>query len=200
EAVYNSLPEYSKNLLKETDSNVYFVSKKDATILSGAKVSDDAVAYYYGLTNDVYFNTTGSMNTLIDYSSVSSAFGDEIATKMITNSGINYILTHELAHHTALADRTRESEGSKQREFNKRIKEISVRSVTEGVDDNYSHRGFVSPYARTNNDEDFAETFAFYATYKEHIDKVIKDKNYNVFGFVLTEKFKFMKEDVWGEK
>ncbi|NCD07546.1 MAG: hypothetical protein EOL97_15670, partial [Spirochaetia bacterium] len=32
EAVYNSLPEYSKNLLKETDSNVYFVSKKDATI------------------------------------------------------------------------------------------------------------------------------------------------------------------------
>jgi hypothetical protein len=74
------------------------------------------------------------------------------------------------------------------------------------VDDNFSYsegksgmankEKHITDYARTNSKEDFAESFAFYSSRKEIIDKAIDD-GVKWLNPVLREKFKWLRDNLW---
>lgn len=105
------------------------------------------------------------------------------------STGRSYLirsLLHEMGHAVALSDTTGDSfltVGGHQGDFDK----VRNQAIAGG------NQGFVSRYAGTNNREDFAETFAFYALHQYAVNKAL-DSGADWVGEGLKKKLEYMRE------
>lgn len=202
------LPPKTGQQLAKTNTEVNIVGKAEEKILRGAYrgVGHTTAGIYDPNTKQVYiYPKTFHNNTTIDIDKLKAdGISDEAISKLThfdEKENWGQIIIHEVGHAIQLnlagkKDLFGGGEGSPiEQAWDKmkgsdKYKELERRTSPGEKDNRY-----ISKYAKTNDHEDMAETFAYYARYRPYIKEAVNRKKEWI-NPVLAEKFKFM-ERLW---
>lgn len=214
------LPAKARALIAKGDTKVYLVNMREATKLIG-RSPGKALGIYMGNSKDVYIfppkekYQEGNKKFNIDKEKMlSSGYDQEFVnnfSKLDGNANWEHTVVHELGHATALNETENAFQArGLQAEYNKFVRDITYPSMGIGVGDARTPEqraieadaresgSTITTYARTNSKEDFAETFAFYASNKQFVDEELKKKDSAVFSnLALKKKMEWMRDNLW---
>lgn len=209
--IVDKLPETAKKEINSGKTEVHFTTRPEAKKLSGAISSNRTLGYYLPSNKQIYIFPDKSSSQSFNIKAnelLAAGYDQKTVDKMNRITGKEswkHTVTHELAHAVALNNDDRYSQ--LQEEYNSYMirKRNDLKKSQEDVAKSlgYDYDGrvkedFITNYAGTNRKEDFAETFAFYASNKETVDEAIDKKHAWIeMSPTLKYKFEYMRDKIW---
>jgi len=184
--VIDNLPPKAKEIINAGKTKIHFITRPEARMMSGALSSNRSLGYYVPTSKQIFIfpEKSGSKEFNIKIEDLEAEGYDEDLIEVVGKSAWRHTVTHELAHAIALNPIDFEI---KQREYNLHMQDYSSLQKSN-----------ITEYAKTNEQEDFAETFAFYSSRKDYIDEVIENDSKWIKSMpLLKEKFKWMRDNLW---
>lgn len=195
--VVDNLPPKAKESITKGETKVHFITRPEAKKISRALSSNRDLGYYIPSTKQIFIfpDKAATFTTNLDPDTMKSyGYDDEFINKLKKKEGAESwknVVTHELAHATALNNKNNYQE-QWNAEISTLIKPWSGKVAREEMKDAY-----ISNYAMTNNTEDFAETAAFYARDKGFVDKELEKGDKSFIHPMLRKKFEFLRDKIW---